>query len=146
MAYRVPEDAVVVAASQRVLRAAKSVVSQREMGRQVLRELRREDATYTVGAERVRRLVALQPFARIELRARKGSRDKILTRCPVCGTKLERLKNQTLFGGEVTLTLRCPACKYWTGKEKRVPTLYIFHLQGPGEAAAPHAVTRDEPF
>src|ERR1051325_10221163 len=146
MASRATQDDVVLAAARRVLRAAKSIVSQRELGVQVLRELRREDPNAAVTASRVRRLVAVQPFARVELRAGKASRDKILNKCPVCGSKLVRLKNQTLFGGEVTLTLRCPACKYWMGKEKRVPTLYIFHHVGPGGEAAPHASTPREPF
>lgn len=137
MAYRVPPDDVVVGAAKAMLRSAKSIVSQRELRHQVARVLRKMDPRYAIGEDRLRRLLAVQPFVRLELRARKGSREKVLTRCPVCRSSLQRLKNQTLFGGEVTLTLRCSACGYWTGKEKRVPTLYIFHYQGAGNGPAP---------
>lgn len=123
------DDAAIIDAARRVLQSAKSVVSQHEMREQVVRELRTQDPHATATAARVRRLLATQAFVRLELRARKGPKEKVLTRCPVCGTRLERVKNQTLFGGEVTLTLRCPACGYWTGKDKRIPTLYIFHYQ-----------------
>lgn len=123
------DDAAIIEAARRVLGSAKSIVSQREMHTQVLRELRQLNSKAGVTAERVRRVLATQPFVRLELRARKGPKEKVMTRCPVCGTRLERVKNQTLFGGEVTLTLRCPACNYWTGKDKRIPTLYIFHYQ-----------------
>lgn len=131
------DDAAIVDAARRVLASAKSVVSQREMHIQVLRELRQHNSKAVVTAERVRRILATQPFVRLELRARKGPQEKVLNRCPVCGTRLERVKNQTLFGGEVTLTLRCPACGYWTGKDKRIPTLYIFHYQAATRPAAP---------
>jgi len=133
------DDAAIMDAARRVLASAKSIVSQREMHTQVLRELRQSNSKAGVTAQRVRRVLATQPFVRLELRARKGPKEKVLTRCPVCSTRLERVKNQTLFGGEVTLTLRCPACSYWTGKDKRIPTLYIFHYQvsakAPGVAA-----------
>lgn len=129
------EDAEVIAAVRRVLQRATTIVSQRELRHQVVRELERTRPGAAVGEERVRRLAAVQPFVRLELHSRRGDRQKVLNRCPVCDARLERLKNQTLFGGEVTLTLRCPRCHYWSGKEKRVPTLYIFHLQGAREAA-----------
>jgi lysophospholipase L1-like esterase len=121
------DDASIVEAARRLLASAKTIASQAEMGRQVLRALRESDPQATVTPARVRRLLAVQPFIRLEMRTWKGPREKILNRCPVCSTRLERVKNQTLFGGEVTLTLRCPACGYWTGKEKRIPALYVFH-------------------
>ncbi|HLE48297.1 MAG TPA: hypothetical protein VI818_08375 [Candidatus Thermoplasmatota archaeon] len=130
MAYRVPGDEDVVTALRSVFRSTKTVVSQRELGRRVQDALRKADDAFSVTAERVRRLAAVQPFVRLEVRTRKGPKEKILHRCPVCGTPLERLKNQTLFGGEVTLVLRCPTCRYSTGKEKRIPTLYVFHNPG----------------
>lgn len=129
MASRIADDAAIIEAARRVLVSAKSVVSQREMRRQVVRELQANDSTASAGEGRIRRILSTQPFVRLELRARRGPKEKILTKCPVCGTRLTREKNQTLFGGEVTLTLRCPACGYWTGKDKRVPTLYIFHYE-----------------
>ena len=131
------DDAAILDAARRVLASAKSIVSQREMHTQVLRELRQQNSKAAVTPERVRRILATQPFVRMELRARKGPKEKVLTRCPVCGTRLERVKNQTLFGGEVTLTLRCPACGYWTGKDKRIPTLYIFHYQAAAKPTLP---------
>jgi hypothetical protein len=129
------DDAAIVDAARRVLVSAKSIVSQREMHIQVLRELRTIEPEAGVTPERVRRVIATKAFVRLELRSRKGPKEKVLTKCPVCSTRLVRVKNQTLFGGEVTLTLRCPACSYWTGKDKRIPTLYIFHYQVSGKTA-----------
>ncbi|MBI2076987.1 MAG: hypothetical protein HYT80_01260 [Euryarchaeota archaeon] len=142
MAWRVPDDEDVVAALRAVFRSTKTIVSQRELGRRVQEALRKSDDGFSVTAERVRRLAALQPFVRLEVKTRKGPKEKVLNRCPVCGTALARLKNQTLFGGEVTLTLRCPQCHYSTGKEKRIPTLYVFHNPGKVE----QSTAPEQPF
>ena len=137
MPYRVADDEAVVAAARRVLSRENSVSTQKQLGRLVQAELRREDDAFSVTADRVRRLVATQSFVKLEYRARKGEREKMLNRCPICLGPLARVKNQTLFGGEVTLVLRCGVCGYWTGKEKRVPTYYAFHYRGPKAPTTP---------
>jgi len=120
-------DERVLAAAQRVLEIHPAVSTQRRFGELVLKELQQEDPTAQVTPSRVRRLVASAPFCRLEYRAREGPKEKPLSRCPVCGGGLERVKNQTLFGGEVTLVLTCTRCRYRTGRRKRVPTYYSFH-------------------
>jgi hypothetical protein len=103
------------------------VETQKRFGALVAAELQRETPPATVTPERVRRLCAAASWCRLEYRTREGSGHKVLHHCPVCGGRLERVKNQTLFGGEVTLVLRCERCHYRTGKRKRVPTFYSFH-------------------
>lgn len=129
MVIRRASDKEVLEASHRVLARQPYVQTQARMGRLVREELERAGVEGTVAPARVRALVAAAPFARVEIRARPGPREKVLHRCPVCGGKLEKVRNQTLFGGEVTLVMRCERCAYWTDKAKRVPTLYQFHLK-----------------
>jgi hypothetical protein len=121
------DDERVLGAAQRVLETHRVVATQKRFGEFVARELERDVPGAAVTASRVRRLVASAPFCRLEYRTRDGSAQKTLSRCPVCGAGLERVKNQTLFGGEVTLVLHCSRCRYRTGKKKRVPTYYAFH-------------------
>lgn len=124
------DDASVLAAAERVLRRRRYVVTQREFGRLVAEELGTNGPTRPVSGERARRLAASAPFCRLEYHARNGPKEKVLHACPVCAGELMRVKNETLFGGQVTLVLRCRACGYRTGKQKRVPTLYMFHWRG----------------
>lgn len=142
MSRRVAGDEAILEAARRILARETSVQTQRRLGRLVAQELRREDAGVGLTAERVRRLLARAGFVKLEYRARKGEREKVLHKCPVCWGELRRVKNQTLFGGEVTLVLRCGDCGYWTGKEKRVPTYYVFHYTGPGSGEGPSFGTR----
>lgn len=129
MAHRVAGDETIVGAARRVLSREKSVATQRRLGELVASELRQDDAEVGLTAARVRRLIATQPFVKVEYRARRAVRQRPFHRCPVCRGALGRVKNQTLFGGEVTLVQRCGACGYWTGKEKRVPHYYVFHYR-----------------
>jgi uncharacterized protein with PIN domain len=62
----------------------------------------------------------------LEVRCKEVPGLRSLFRCPVCGHRLKRVKNMTVFGGSVTVGYRCPNCPYWTGMRRRVPTRYIF--------------------
>lgn len=128
------DDENVLDAAQRVLDENPTVVTQRRMAELVSKRL-----ANAVTPQRVRRLLIRAPFCRVEYRTRDETRRRGIYSCPICGAAVERAKNQTLFGGEVTLTLRCTECKYWTGRTRRVPTVYSFHLRGKssGEVAAP---------
>lgn len=121
------DDERVLGAARRVLAERHTVPTQRRFGDFVNAELQKETPHVSVTAARVRRLVAAAAFCRLEYKARDGPAEKVLSSCPVCGGRLDRLKNQTLFGGEVTLVMRCPRCHYRTGKKKRIPTVYSFH-------------------
>lgn len=120
-------DGEVLEAARRVLAEHHAVPTQRRFGELVNADLARTGSDARVTASRIRRLVASAPFCRLEYRTRDGDAKKVLSRCPVCGSALDRLKNQTLFGGEVTLVQKCRVCHYRTGKKKRVPTVYAFH-------------------
>ena len=63
----------------------------------------------------------------LEIHAREANEKRGLTKCPVCGERVKRLKNMTVFGGTVTLGFKCPKCGYWSGLRRRVPTRYVFH-------------------
>ena len=126
---RRPGDELVTYALRRVMASAGTVNSQTKLLEMVNRELAKGDPLYRVGAQRLRRLCATSGFCTMEVRARKDEETVAGGPCPVCGAELRRVKNRTLFGGTVTLEYRCARCAYWTGKEKRVPTRYVFTLR-----------------
>ena len=122
-----PQDEAVLGAARAVLERHGTVLTLGRLVILVRAQLGDSVRDPVLGGVRLRRLMAHSPFCRMDVRTRKGPRDRVLTRCPVCRSGLRKIRNQTLFGGEVTITLRCPACPYWSGKEKRIPTLYTFH-------------------
>ena len=79
-----------------------------------------------MGGARVRRLVIDSGLVGVEIHARESEEKKGLTRCPVCGERVKKLKNMTVFGGTVTLGFKCPRCGYWSGLRRRIPTRYVF--------------------
>jgi len=126
MVYRKPSDTEVVDAIKDALRRHGVVSSQRKMTELVLRELHRHDPDYSVSEGRVRRLALKNGLADIVIRGREGKAKTRAGACPVCGSKMKRLRNMTVYGGTVTFGYKCGECGYWTGLKHRVPTLYIF--------------------
>ena len=129
MTYHIPSDEKVRKAVTKVLKKYRTVSSQYRLKELVEQELKTGKNEFHVSGSRLRNLVLKSGLVRIEIHSREGSPDKVLNRCPVCNSSLKRVKNQTIFGGEVTIELRCSNCGYWTGKKKRIPTLYVFHLK-----------------
>ena len=129
MTYHIPSDEKVRKAVTKVLKKYRTVSSQYRLKELVEQELKTEKNEFHVSGSRLRNLVLKSGLVRIEIHSREGDPDKVLNRCPVCNNSLKRVKNRTIFGGEVTIELRCSNCGYWTGKRKRIPTLYVFHLK-----------------
>ena len=129
MTYHIPSDEKVRKAVTKVLKKYRTVSSQHLLKELVEKELKTKEYEFHISGSRLRNLVLKSGLARIEIHSREGSPDKVLSRCPVCNNSLKMVKNQTIFGGEVTIELRCSNCGYWTGKKKRIPTLYVFHLK-----------------
>jgi len=123
--YRIPKAEVVAGAIARVLNTRHQVTSQRQLKRLVERDLR-GDEHYRVGGRRLRLATIDSGLVDLEIHTRETSERKSQVKCPVCGSRLRKLRNMTVFGGTVTLGYRCERCHYWTGLRKRVPTRYIF--------------------
>lgn len=127
MQYYIPTDEQIITALQKVLSDYRIIQSQRRLKALVEKQLKSKKKQYHVSEGRLRKLVLTNKLARIEIHSREGDPHKVLVRCPVCDSHLNRVKNLTIWGGEVTIEFRCSSCGYWTGKKKRIPTLYVFH-------------------
>ncbi len=123
--YRVPSEELVKASLVRVFSTRHAVNSQRQLKRLVEKDLKSKE-TYRVGEPRLRQIALDSGLLDIEIHCRETEERRSLVRCPVCGERLRRVRNMTVFGGSVTLGYRCDRCRYWTGLRRRVPTRYVF--------------------
>lgn len=123
--YRIPSRERVRDALQRVLAKQKTVSSQRRLKALLEREMSNEE-DYRVSGPRARTIAFESGLVEMEIECRESEERRSQHRCLVCGTPLERVKNETIFGGTVTLGYNCPHCPYWTGLKRRVPTRYVF--------------------
>lgn len=87
----------------------------------------------SITPSRLRKIAVDSDFIKLEIHSREGDPKKLMNKCPVCENGLKNVKNQTIWGGKVTLEFRCPHCGYWTGKKKRIPTRYVFYLKKRGK-------------
>ena len=123
--YRIPSDARVRESIARVLSTRPTVESQRKLKQLIEKDLK-GDEKYRVGEPRLRLLAIRSGLVNLEIRCRDTHEMRSLVKCPVCGERLKKVRNMTVFGGTVTLGYRCDRCKYWTGLRRRVPTRYVF--------------------
>lgn len=129
MSYHIPSDKQVETALQNVFKKYRTVNSQNRLKKLVTLELNTKKKKFGVSASRLRNLAIKSDFIKLEIHSREGDPRKILAKCPVCRSILKRVKNLTIWGGKVTIEYKCSNCGYWTGKKKRIPTRYVFHLK-----------------
>jgi hypothetical protein len=129
MNYHIPSDKQIKTALQKVLKKNRTVPSQNKLKKLTIKELNTKKKTYGVSEQRLRNIAINSDFVKLEIHSREGDPKKLLAKCPVCGNVLNRVKNLTIWGGEVTIEFTCSKCGYWTGKKKRIPTRYVFHLK-----------------
>lgn len=126
VSYRLPTSQVLAVAISDALRENPSVSSQHRLTELVREKLRQLDPDYMVTEERVRRVAIGSGLARVEVSTRDSGKRKKLSRCPVCGSKLRRVRNRTISGGTITLGQRCTSCPYSMGRTRRIPIRYVF--------------------
>ena len=128
MTYHIPSDDSIKKALVNIFKKAHIVNSQKELKKLVTSELKTKKKNYGVSGKRLRNIALESDFIKLDIHSREGDPKKILSKCPVCDNSLSRVKNLTIWGGEVTIEFRCLKCGYWTGKKKRIPTRYTFHF------------------
>ncbi len=129
MHYHIPSDEQVLNGLEKVLKEFRTVHSQNKLKKLVKKELTTKKKTFNVSGSRLRNIAINSDFVKLEIHTREGDPKKLMTKCPVCNSVLKRVKNLTIWGGEVTIEFRCKKCSYWTGKKKRIPTRYVFHFK-----------------
>ena len=129
MSYQIPSDEQVQKALKKILTKYRTVSSQIKLKKLLLKELNTKKIKYGISEARLRNIAIKSDFVKLEIHSREGDPKKTMNKCPVCSSSLKRVKNLTIWGGEVTIEFKCKNCGYWTGKKKRIPTRYVFHLK-----------------
>ena len=142
MSYRIPPAELLAEVIREVLKRRPMVISQRKLTELVLKDLKRIDEEYSATEERIRKVAIDQGAAKIEIHCREGEERSRHSRCPVCGSKMRRIRNETIFGGTVTLGYKCTKCPYWTGLKRRNPIRYVFYGDGYRKTAETDASAR----
>jgi hypothetical protein len=128
MSYHIPSEEQIKVVLEKILKKFRTVHSQNKLKKLIIKELNTKKKKFGVTGKRLRNIAINSDFVKLEIHSREGDPKKLMTRCPVCGITLKRVKNLTIWGGEVTIEFNCKKCGYWTGKKKRIPTRYVFHL------------------
>lgn len=123
--YRIPKDEQILEALERVFEKRRVVDSQCRLKQLVEKELSDEER-FGVGEVRLRHLAIGLPWLDMEIHYRESPEKRALIRCPICKSKLKKVRNLTVFGGTVTLGFKCETCGYSSGLKRRIPIRYVF--------------------
>lgn len=130
MPYSIPDDDEIEDALRYVMRRMKGINSLNKLRKLVIKQLKNIDGDYTVSSERLRKIAVTSSFINTTIYTREGKKKKKFSgKCPVCGGKLNLTKNETIFGGSVTLGYKCTECPYWTTIRRRIPIRYSFEYK-----------------
>lgn len=121
-------DEEIVATLVQVILEEGTVSSQTRLAELVNRRLAKRGGLRVTPA-RVRVLAVRSGLVGITIRTRAGGPTPELSRCPVCGARLKRTANRTLTGATTASGYRCTRCPWWTGRELRIPTHYVFQAK-----------------
>lgn len=142
-------DEEVVAVLVKVMLEEGTVASQTRLAQLVNRALSKRGMRVT--GERVRVLAVKSGLVGVTMRARVDGPTPEMERCPVCRSRLKRTTNRTLTafdasteastprraaaaGTTAQTGYRCSRCPWWTGRDLRVPSHYVFQARvGRGE-------------
>ncbi len=127
--YHIPETDEVLEAIQLVLGEKRTVKSQHELAALVVRALKGANSENAVTERRVRHVALSSDEVTVDIEYREVAGRRAMSKCPVCGGSLRPFRNETIYGGEVTLGFECQRCPYQTGLKHRVPTRYTFHFR-----------------
>ncbi len=127
MSYRVPTIEVLAVAISDVLREHGAISSQRLFAEFVREKLKHLDNEYAVTEERVRKVAIQSGLVKVDVESRDSGVKTKMGRCPVCGSRMRKVRNETIYGGSVILGYRCTSCPYSRGTTKKIPTKYTFH-------------------
>src|SRR2546430_14514438 len=122
--YRIPSDDRVRDSLVRVFSTRPMVDSQRRLKQLVEKDLK-GDEKYRVGEPRLRVLAIDSGLVDLEIRCRDTEEMRSLIKCPVCGARLKKVRNMTVYGGAGTLGDRCVRGKYWNGLRRPVSTRHV---------------------
>jgi len=129
MSYHIATDDQIESIIKKVLKKFRTVDSQNNLKKLVEKELNSKKKKFGITGSRIRNIALNSNFIKLETHTREGDPKKLMFKCPVCKSDLHKVKNLTIWGGEVTIEFNCKKCGYWTGKKKRIPTRYVFHLK-----------------
>ncbi|MBN1540319.1 MAG: hypothetical protein JW939_09265 [Candidatus Thermoplasmatota archaeon] len=128
--YRIPKEEVVISVVRAILGEAMTIRSQTLFHRLVMTKLKEQDGgRFKLSPRRLRRISAKLDDVYLVIHCREGGSRSRRTRCPVCGTSMQDIKNSTLYGWTVSTGKFCPVCHYWTGTRERIPTRYVFTIE-----------------
>jgi len=126
MKRSIPSKSKAIEEIKQVVSRRLKVESQEELSKLVLRKLKKENKSFTLSPQRVKRLALSIPGIEVKAKTKKMPKIKKIEECPICGSKIVPLKGRNLLNQKITIGYKCVNCAYQCDLEAFMPMKYIF--------------------
>lgn len=111
---------------KQVLSRRLRVESQEELCELVLTKLKKEDKSYALTPQRVKRLALTLPEVEVKAKTKKMPKIEKIGKCPICGSLIVPLKGRNLLNKQILIGYKCVNCAYQCDLEAFMPMKYLF--------------------
>ncbi|MGA1821321.1 MAG: hypothetical protein ACMUIG_02195 [Thermoplasmatota archaeon] len=129
--YSIPSEEMVRQTILKVLEGNVTISSQTRFHALILKHLKNDNGgkRFRLSPRRLRKISAVMDNVDLIIHCREGKTTFKGKSCPVCGSEMSDIKNQTLYGWTISTGKYCETCHYWSGKRKRIPIRYVFTIE-----------------
>lgn len=126
---KIPSDEKVKEIIKKILKSRLRVESQEELSSLALKELQKEDKSFTLSPMRAKRIALQIPEIEVKARTKKTPKMQKIDKCPICEAKIEEIKVKNLLNRFIVVGYRCINCGYQSDLEAFMPMRYVFILK-----------------
>jgi hypothetical protein len=126
MSRKFPEKERVLAEIKNVVSHRVRVESQEELGRLVLRNLKKENKEFSASPQHIKRLALTLPEIVVKAKTKRKPTIKKIDKCPVCDSMIAPLRGRNLLNKKITIGYKCVNCAYASDLEAFMPMKYEF--------------------
>jgi hypothetical protein len=126
VSQKYPDEETIVYAVRKVMLKKPRIDSQREFAALVTEALKEEDPDIRISASRIRKVAVTSGVVKLDIGYRETDRSDLPDLCPVCGSGMSPVINNTLDGDITEIKRNCTVCPYSVGKTVLVPGKYVF--------------------
>ena len=127
---KIPSEEKVAKIIKSVVKSRLRVESQEELARLVLKQLKKENKSYTLSPSRAKRIALGIPIIEVRAKTKRKVGLRKIESCPVCDSKLKPIKVKNLLNQWITVGYKCTKCGYQSDLESFIPMKYLFVLKG----------------
>ena len=126
MKRKIPRTELVIEEIKNVVKSRVAVESQEVLNQLVMKRLKKNNKSYSISPQRVKKLAMTIPSVHVKVKTKKMPKIDKIDKCPVCDSKILPLEGTNLTNRKILIGYKCVNCSYSSDLEHFMPMKYVF--------------------